>query len=55
MYEELVNEIIEGRRLGKEDDLTFLIEGDLESLCQGAHKIRKEIFGKQVDFFTIIN
>ena len=36
MYEELVNEIIEGRRLGKEDDLTFLIDGDLESLCQGA-------------------
>ena len=34
MYEELVNEIIEGRRLGKEDDLTFLIDGDLESLCQ---------------------
>ena len=32
MYEELVNEIIEGRRLGKEDDLTFLIDGDLESL-----------------------
>ena len=31
MYEELVNEIIEGRRLGKEDDLTFLIDGDLES------------------------
>ena len=25
MYEELVNEIIEGRRLGKEDDLTFLV------------------------------
>ena len=25
MYEELVNEIIEGRRLGKEDDLTFLM------------------------------
>ena len=43
MYEELVNEIIEGRRLGKEDDLTFLIDGDLESLCQGADKIRKEL------------
>ena len=45
MYEELVNEIIEGRRLGKEDDLTFLIDGDLESLCQGADKIRKELCG----------
>lgn len=49
MYEELVNEIIEGRRLGKEDDLTFLIDGDLESLCQGADKIRKELCGNQVD------
>ena len=48
MYEELVNEIIEGRRLGKEDDLTFLIDGDLESLCQGADKIRKELCGNQV-------
>ena len=55
MYEELVNEIIEGRRLGKEDDLTFLIEGDLESLCQGADKIRKELCGNQVDLCTIIN
>ena len=55
MYEELVNEIIEGRRLGKEDDLTFLIDGDLESLCQGADKIRKELCGNQVDLCTIIN
>jgi len=42
--------IIEGRRLGKEDDLTFLIDGDLESLCQGADKIRKELCGNQVGF-----
>ena len=36
-------------------NLTFLIDGDLESLCQGADKIRKELCGNQVDLCTIIN
>lgn len=55
MYEELVNEIINGKRLGREDDLDFLIHGDLDSLCKGADKIRKELCGDSVDLCTIIN
>ena len=41
MYEELVNEIIEGRRLAKEEHLTFLIEGYFASRSQAAYKNHK--------------
>lgn len=55
MYEQIVEEIIEGRRLGREDDLSFLLEGDLESLKKGANRIREELCGNHVDLCTIIN
>ena len=55
MYEKLVEEIIAGKRLKRSDDLQFLIEGDLESLCKGADQIREALCGKHVDLCSIIN
>ncbi len=51
----LAEEIIAGKRLGKEDDLSFFIDCDLEELKAGADKIRKAICGDKVDLCTIIN
>ena len=45
----LTNEIIDGRRLGREDDLGFLKECPLDELTEGADKIRKELVGERVD------
>ena len=50
----LTNEIIDGRRLGREDDLSFLKECPLDELTEGADKIRKELVGERVDLCTII-
>ncbi|MGM9534950.1 MAG: biotin synthase BioB [Intestinibacter sp.] len=55
MYEQLVDEIISGRRLNRDDNLKFLIEGDLESLRKGANKIREKLCGNHVDLCSIIN
>lgn len=55
MYEQIVEEIIAGRRLGRDDDLSFLLLGELESLRQGANRIRQELCGNHVDLCTIIN
>lgn len=55
MYEQIVEEIIEGRRLGRKEDFSFLLEGDLESLKKGANRIREELCGNHVDLCTIIN
>lgn len=52
---ELTKEIINGRRLNRNDDLDFLLTTDLEELCMGADKIRKELCGDKVDLCTIIN
>lgn len=55
MIEQMVNEIIEGRRLTREDELSFLLESDLEELKAGANRIREELCGNHVDLCTIIN
>ncbi len=55
MFETLANEIIEGKRLGRNDDLSFLIDGDLDLLKKGADKIRKELCGDHVNLCSIIN
>lgn len=55
MYEELVDEIIAGRRLTREDDVSFLINGDLEDLKKGADRIRAALCGNRVNLCTIIN
>ena len=51
----LADEIISGRRLNKNDDLSLLVNADLEELCQGADKIRKELCGNNMDLCSIIN
>lgn len=52
---ELSNKIIGGYRLKKEDDLSFFIDGDLESLKVGADNIRKHFSGEKVDLCSIIS
>ena len=51
----LADEIIAGRRLTRDDDLDAFITCDLETLCEGADKIRDAICGNKVDLCTIIN
>ena len=45
----LAQEIIDGRRLNKNDDLSFFIDCDLEELGSGADMIRKHFRGDKVD------
>ncbi len=51
----LTDEIIDGRRLTREDDLTMLIDCPLEELYRGADRIRARFCGDKVDLCTIIN
>lgn len=51
----LAEEIINGKRLGREDDLSFFIDCDLDALCEGANQIRKALVGDKVDLCSIIN
>lgn len=51
----LADEIIEGRRLNKEDDLSFFVDCNLNALCEGADKIREHFSGDRVDLCSIIN
>lgn len=51
----LADEIIEGRRLTGEEDLSILLEADLKELCRGADKIRKTLCGDRADLCSIIN
>lgn len=55
MIEQLVKEIIGGRRLTREDNLSFLTECELDELTEGANRIRQELCGNHVDLCTIIN
>lgn len=51
----LVQEIIDGRRLTRQDDLKAFLTCDLQALCEGADKIRKHFVGERVDLCSIIN
>lgn len=53
--EQIADEIIKGRRLKREEDVSFLFEEELEKLCQGADKIRKYFCGNSIDLCTIVN
>lgn len=55
MSRAIAQEIIKGRRLTRRDDLSFLMEEDLEELCRGADEIRKAFCGERVDLCSIIN
>lgn len=53
--EELANEIIDGRRLNRSDNLFFFETCNLDELCNGADKIRKHFCGEHVDLCSIIS
>ena len=53
--EKLVEEIIAGKRLTRNDNLEFLLTINLKELCAGANKIREKLCGEKVDLCTIIN
>lgn len=55
MITEIAEEIINGRRLTKEDDLSFLINGNLEELKRSANNIREALCGSHVNLCSIIN
>lgn len=51
----LAQQIIDGRRLKREDDLSVFLDCDLKELCEGADRIRKYGVGDKVDLCSIIN
>ena len=53
--ETLAQEIIDGRRITRDDDLSFFLTCDLDELCKGADMIREKIIGDKVDLCSIIN
>lgn len=52
---ELAKEIIDGKRIKREDDLSIFLECDLDELCKGADLIREHYIGDHVDLCSIIN
>jgi biotin synthase len=55
MMNKLIDEILNGHRIKREDNLDFLLDIDLETLCNGADKVREYFCGNKVDLCTIIN
>jgi biotin synthase len=51
----LAQEIIDGRRITRQDDLSVFLSCDLDKLCEGADKIREYYVGETVDLCSIIN
>lgn len=51
----LAQEIIEGRRLKRNEDLSFFSTVDLNELCGGADFIRKSLCGDDINLCSIIN
>lgn len=51
----LAEEIIKGRLLRRDEDLSFFVTVDLAELCQGADNIRKALCGDNIDLCSIIN
>ncbi len=52
---EIAEDIIAGKRLGREDDLSFLFDGDIDQLCSAANHIREELLGNHVNLCSIVN
>lgn len=52
---ELAEQIINGRRINRNDDLSIFISCDLKELCKGADKIREHFVGKKISMCSIIN
>lgn len=51
----LAQEIIDGRRITRGDDLSFFLTCPLDELCEGADRIREHFIGDKVDLCSIIN
>ena len=51
----LAQEIIDGRRLTRADDLSYFLTCNLTELCEGADRIRGARIGEKVDLCSIIN
>lgn len=51
----IAEEVIGGRRLRRESDVTILLQADLKELLAGANKIRKALCGDRVELCSIIN
>lgn len=51
----LAQDIINGKRLKREDKMDFFIDCDLDSLCKGADMIRKAMVGDKVDLCAVIS
>ena len=51
----LAQEIIDGRRITRADDLSFFLTCDLNELREGADRIRAHFIGDKVDLCSIIN
>lgn len=51
----IADEIIAGRRLSRNDDLSFLIKSGTDELCRNADRIRKALCGDHVDLCSIVN
>ena len=52
---ELAQEIIDGRRITRDDDLNYFLTCDLDEHCEGADRIREHYVGDKVDLCSIIN
>lgn len=51
----LADEIIDGRRITRQDNLNLFLTCDLKALCEGADRIREHFIGNKVDLCSIIN
>lgn len=51
----LAQEIIDGKRIKRGDDLSIFLTCDLDELCKGADLIREHFTGAKVDLCSIIN
>ena len=52
---QLAGEIINGRRIGRQDDLSVFLTADLDELCAGADSIREALCGNKAELCTIVN
>lgn len=52
---QLAQRIMNGYRLNRKEDVSFLVTTDLKELCEGADQLRKYFHGNQVDLCAIIN
>ncbi len=53
--QKLAEEIINGKRLGRREDLSFFKTSPLKDLCQGADNIRQALCGDTINLCSIIN